>query len=196
MATASEFTEWLDDFTARYPSVGDYVNKHDMDGRLVRSWCESLAAYDLGTLDAVTAAIIQGSLPPVDTFRLGYFADEIRNRARQILDAKRRESERERLCGKQDKPAITTDRTLQQMMLAAVAADRLCAERGIQVVYEPSPTTPYGAAIVLADQHTAAERQQALATLERYGVTWEQIDQRSSALGRSGLCLLKSAEDV
>ena len=58
------------------------------------------------------------------------------------------------------------------------------------------PDIPYDAAIILADEHTDEEHKEAMATLQRHGLTWDAICKRAEKLRAGGVKLFKSVEDL
>lgn len=205
MATLTEFTIWLDDFGKRFPAVADYASKHDQDNVLINSWCETLQAFTADTLRDVTRNIVAGKLATVDNFKLGTFADEIRIRARTVVEWARQGRKREEL---REMPAHLDESdpgSMQDMICHAVACDQLMSERTGRPIdtscrrwqrpHGVQPDEPYDAAIILADKHTDMERRDALATLERHGLTWEMIQQRAVDVRRRGVSLFKEVPD-
>jgi hypothetical protein len=206
MANWSEFKAWFTDYGARFPAVGDYAAKHDRQGMLLQSWCETLTAFDADTLRAVTRETIAGKLLPVDNFKLGTFADEIRQRCRMVLDWRRRDRDMQQLQTMPARDPIGSDERTAHMLLCGVACDRILSERTGQPLdsdmrryrsaYGVRPDIPYDAAIILADQHTEMEQREALATLERAGITFDEITQRAARLRREGIGLFKDPSEI
>ena len=204
MATASEFGDWYDDYAARWPAVADYAERH-ADERLLDTWQQTLAAFDVGTLEAVTAGIIAGKIEPVDNFKLGTFADEIRRRCRAMLDEQRRESDR----WTADKASPFTpvqDCDIVQSLLCGIACDQLLSEatgdpvdtdcRRFAAAGGMSTSVPYDAAIILADSHTKHEEAECMRTLAGVGITWGAITERASLLRSRGVTVLRNVEDL
>lgn len=199
MATPEDFRTWFSDFGKRFPAVAEYAAKHDQDGALLRSWCETLTAFDAGTLHAVTTHIVRGALSPVDNFKLGTFADEIRQRARSVVEWNRHQRQRKELHAMPAREPIAGDGRMAHMLCCAVACDQILSEltgrpadgstRRYTSHGSVRPDVPYDAAIILADDHGDGEGQQAQQTLADAGIGWQEIEARAELVRRSGVSL-------
>ena len=206
MATLIEFKEWFKDFGSRFPAVRDYAAKHNEGGVLLQSWCETLQAFTAKTLADVTRAIVSGKLPPVENVKLGTFADEIRQRCRSVVEWERQARQQESLSASPRRSAWKGQCTSQDMLVHGVACDQLLSELTSQPIdasvkryrskHGVRPDIPYDAAIILADEHTDEEHKEAMATLQRHGLTWDAICKRAEKLRAGGVKLFKSVEDL
>jgi hypothetical protein len=192
MLTRSEFIQWFDDYKARFPAVGDYMGKQDLPMVLLDTWHQSIVAFDPDVLGAVTRSILDGQFEPVANVSLGTFGAEIRKLCRQVLDNRRnREHSQEwqRPSGSPYVPMIQGK--MRDMLQAGLAVNRLLGDkagdfRHTDDVHWDHPTAgSYCAAIILADDHTAYEEEQCLATLARDGLTWAQIQEAAGTLDNS-----------
>lgn len=182
MVTRAEFNLWLDDFANRYPSTGEYLKRREKPGLLLDTWYKTLQAFELETLSAVTSGIIRGIFLPIANVDLGQFAEQVRQRARQVLEQRRREQPRERHVS--DKPHLVGNHIWG--VRCAIAMLQLLEEAGIadtrtnfRETNSVNPYYPYGAAIILADKHTTHEESIAHQTLAKAGITWDQVKKRA-----------------
>lgn len=179
MLTRAEFNKWFADYKSRWPSIGDYVAKQDVPEKVLDTWHQSMAAFSLSDLEAVTAGILAGDFEPIEPMKFGQWGSEVRRLARQVF-AERRDQEHKREERKATKAKPFTpliSGSMQDMYHACCA------------VYELAPGCDQDvidAAIALADDHTQAESDRAVLALEGAGLTWEQVLEVAGRLKRSG----------
>lgn len=179
MLTRDEFDQWFTDYKSRWPSVSDYAARQQLPGALLDNWHASMAAFDLETLEAVTAGIVAGEFEPVENVKLGVFASEIRRMAREVWHRRREAEDRrkQKTAGKAKPFTPLISGSMQDMYHACCA------------VYELAPGCDQDvidAAIALADDHTQAEADRAVLALEGAGLTWEQVLEVAGRLKRTG----------
>lgn len=179
MLTRADFDQWFNDYAARWPAVRDYANRQPTLEALLDNWHASLAAFDLETLEAVTAGIVAGDFEPVENVKLGVFSSEIRRMGREIR-YRRREAEdrrKQKTSGKAKPFTPLVSGSMTDMYHACCA------------VYELAPGCDQDvidAAICLADDHTDAEAERAMLAIEGAGLTWASILEVAGRLKRQG----------
>lgn len=179
MLTRDEFDLWFADYKSRWPSVGDYAARQQLPGALLDNWHASLAVFDLGLLEAVTAGIVSGRFDPVPNVNLGTWANEVRKMARQVLDDRRQDQDRRQqreVYGEKPFDPLRTG-SMVAMWNACCAVYELVTAPDDDVVM---------AAICLADDHTPYERDRSLLALEGAGLTWDQVREVADRIGRNG----------
>jgi hypothetical protein len=183
----AEFTKWFKDFSSRYPSVAEYSSRQGNSKLLLDTWHKTLAAFAIETLYEVTAGIISGEFDPIPNTALGQFAHEIRMRAKVVVERQRRgepqEWEQIPLLG-----TMLKEPKMVWMLKCAKAADKLLGvttAAGYKKYAQPGSVRAedgsYDAAIIMADDHTAAEERMCLETFARDGLTWDQIQEVARA---------------
>lgn len=179
MLTRAEFNKWFADYKSRWPSIGDYVAKQDVPEKVLDTWHQSMAAFSLSDLEAVTAGIFAGEFEPIEPIKFGQWGSEVRRMARHVFAARRdQEHKREERKATKDKPFTPLISGSMQDMYHACCA-----------VYELAPGCDQDvidAAICLADDHTQAEADRAVLALEGAGLTWEQVLEVAGRLKRQG----------
>jgi hypothetical protein len=185
MTTKSDFNSWFQDFSARFPSVAEYLSRQANSKLLVDTWHKTLIAFTKDTLAAVTTGIIAGEFEPVPNTALGQFAHEIRTRAKVVVERTRRGEPQEwtqiPLLG-----TMLAEPKMARSMKCAKAVDRLlgnATSAGYRKYTRPGSVHAedgsYDAAIIMADDHTAAEERMCLETFAQDGLTWEKIQQEA-----------------
>ena len=206
MLREQEFRDWYDDYSARWPAVANYLRAQGTISQMLDTWHQTLAAFDAVLLDRVTAGIIIGTLEPVANVALGTFGSEIRQRCRTLLDRERQDADRARSAkdrkqSRQDfQPIVSGD--LVTMICCGIVCDQLLSE----ITGEPvdtntrsyqggalRPDVPYDAAIILCDDHTAAEAHAAHATLQAAGIDWEEVLELAGRMRSRGVKLVQEA---
>lgn len=179
MLTRLEFNKWFADYKSRWPSIGDYVAKQDVPEKILDTWHQSMAAFRLSDLEAVTAGIFAGDFEPIEPIKFGQWGSEVRRLAREAFAARRdREQKRE---ARQKLKAAPFNPLKSGSMTDMYHA--CCA------VYELLPGCDQDvidAAICLADDHTDAEAERALLAIEGAGLTWDAILEVAGRLKRQG----------
>ena len=186
--TRTEFDEWLSDYRKRYPAISNYIVGQGADAEtLIDTWHQTLRAFTVETLEGVTRGIIAGRFPPVPNVDLGQFAEQIRQRARSVVEDIRHEKPAERHVLRD--PIVAGD--MQQMLKCGIATIELLREAGRPTDVAATdytrpgsvtPYAPYSAAIILADDRTEAEADAAMETIHTAGLTWRQIVDRSESV--------------
>ena len=179
MLTRADFDQWFNDYAARWPAVRDYANRQPTLEALLDNWHASLAAFDLETLEAVTAGIVAGDFEPVENVKLGVFSSEIHRMGREIR-YRRREAEdrrKQKTAGKAKPFTPLVSGSMQDMYHACCAVYQLAPGCDQDVI---------DAGIALADDHTQAEADRAVMALEGAGLTWEKVQEVAVRLKRSG----------
>lgn len=190
MLTRSEFNKWFADYKDRWPSIGDYVAKQDVPEKVLDTWHQSMAAFSLADLEAVTAGILAGDFEPIEPIKFGQWGSEVRRLARHVFSARRdqehKREERKATKAKPFNPLVAGSMT--DMYHACCAVYELLTAPDEDVVM---------AAITLADDHTAYERDRSLLALEGAGLTWEQVLEVAGRLKRTGgRPMVPSAKEV
>jgi hypothetical protein len=190
MLTRADFDQWFNDYAARWPAVRDYANRQPTLEALLDNWHASLAAFDLGDLEALTAAIVAGDFDPVENCKLGTFSNEIRRMGREMRyrrrDAEHQQEQRKAVEAKPFNPLNTG--SMVSMYHACCAVYELLPGADQDVI---------DAAICLADDHSAYERDRSLLALEGAGLTWDQVREVAERLRRAGgRPLVPSAKEV
>lgn len=179
MLTRAEFNKWFADYKDRWPSIGDYVAKQDVPEKILDTWHQSMAAFSLADLEAVTAGIFAGDFEPIEPIKFGQWGSEVRRLARQAF-AERREAEHKAEQRQKVKSAPFNPLkagSMTDMYHACCAVYELLTAPDEDVVM---------AAIALADDHTQAESDRAVLALEGAGLTWEQVCEVAGRLKRQG----------
>ena len=180
-----EFNAWFTDFGRRFPAVSEYLNKRAKEDQpvLLDTWRESLAAFDANTMAGVTYAIIHGDLPPVPNVDLGQFGEVMRQRAKEWRMRQPR--------NKPEPEAVPFSPLKSGSMVHGLrclkAAAAILRERGQDDEID-ARVTPWhwsGAAIILADDHTAAEAKDAGDTLRAAGLAWPDVCKRAAEMDDS-----------
>ena len=186
MLTRDDFNAWFQRFKGRFPAVGEYAGRQIDPKELLNGWHNTLMGFTYATLDDVTEGIQSGELEPVDNRQLGQFALEIRKRALELNEKLRKPQEWKRvpLYG-----TILKQPKMAWMLRCAMAADKLLGvttAAGVQKYSRPGSVRAedgsYDAAIIMADDHTAAEERMCLETFGLVGLSWDQI-QAEAQLG-------------
>jgi hypothetical protein len=181
----SEFDAWFTDFGLRYPAVAEYLKKRPEEDRpvLLDTWHKTLLPYPLDVCQEVTWSIISGKLDPVANVDLGQFGDQVRRRCREVMET-RRQADRRKSKAEDPPAAPLVDGNMPSMLRHLKAAEALMTELGQDATIEER-VTPWhwsGAAIILADDHTAGEAADALATLEAAGLDWPTVQCRAAEI--------------
>jgi len=179
MLTRDEFNAWFDEYRSRWPSVGDYVARQPLPGVLLDTWYASMAAFDAGVLQAVTAGIIEGEFDPVEPMKFGAWASKIRRMCRQVVAIRRERAEANRRREESRRNPFDPIKrgSMADMFHAACAVYELLPRADECVVM---------AAIILADDHTECERDRALNFIAGAGLSWDQIQGTALRLRQSG----------
>lgn len=179
MLTRKEFNKWFADYKSRWPSIGDYVAKQDVPEKVLDTWHQSMAAFSLADLEAVTAGIFAGEFEPIEPMKFGQWGSEVRRLARGVFAARR----------------DLEHKAEQRQKLKAAPFNPLKAGSMVDMyhaccaVYELAPGCEQDvieAAIALADDHTDAEAERALLAIEGAGLTWEQVLEVAGRIKRQG----------